>query len=85
MDKCVSCGKVLNKTEECLKPKWCSIECKVEFYKEQFLGSSMAHNLEEEYFLDKAKGKKLFLKKYIAWQKNYPDKGVIDFIRGYDE
>jgi len=45
--KCIECEKEIKKGM-----KWCSMECKERTYKESYLGSVLAENLEREYKIE---------------------------------
>lgn len=72
--KCIQCGKKIK------EGKWCSIDCKEKFYKENYMGSGMAHMIEDWNRKQKEINHKKFMIKFGAWKKKNPGKGLREYI-----
>lgn len=80
--KCLyyKCNKELKSTKDCPKPLWCSMECKEQFYIEQYLGSALASALEYKNNQLRKIQKENAIRKLKIWQGNNPGKGVVEYL-----
>jgi hypothetical protein len=73
--KCLNCQKEI--PEDC---KWCSIDCKENLYKTEYMGTIMAQAIETEYKKNKRKERKKAIQEYNLWRQENPGKGFTDYL-----
>ena len=72
--KCIQCGKTIK------DGKWCKIDCKEQMYIENYLGSSLAENIERDYREKKKKDLAKTMYALKIWQKKNPGKGYVEYL-----
>lgn len=75
MNKCIQCKKII------VSGLWCDIDCKKEFYREHYLDSALARNLELKHSIEKKAKLSEFQARFARYQKKNPGKGFLEFLQ----
>jgi hypothetical protein len=81
--KCCNCRIKLIPTEDIPHPLFCCLDCKKEFYKNNYLGSCLASSLEYKHKLDIKKQANENNKKFCEWKKKTGKTKFTDYLKSF--